>query len=1810
MTPQELVDNIKTSSQFKYKYHGWEDIDIYNDIKSQYPDKEFPEFSTKPRQSESLSDVDISPGFFEWLGTASLAEIGTEGGAFGASEEFWQDAYNKSMSGLIYQAIHGEEKYKDVDYEADWIRQAGQFFVGMISPIELAVFASAGIGGSAGRNVVSKYALKGLRDGVVKKTTSEAGIQTGKHLAHKIATNAVEMGISGSMFSAAHGAVHSAAEQKKKFGSIDAGKVIQDGVMGGLESIPLYAATGGIAGGVFKTLNTFAGLKKYTNTAFGEKVNKLLTGQVPQVGVEAAMFSTLPTVMNMEGAVSFGSDDWWGELGKNALIIGGLRASMRLMKGHEGNVEITKLIDTELKLQGKSLSKELESLKAVKDNIGDLVPKTEILQRIVEKEVQLASIGKDRKLTKSNAEKVIKILDKLDDEIFVKKMQKGDIDVLKETEFILKDGSYLNLVTDGMIKDILRSPEKLEAHFKAQFPDRNPTQTNLNIFKETLKNYSKNLEDYFERLNVAARGDIKAKQGAQPVEDVVVERAVAGRVKSEYVKRTKKQIVNEYNKALDRYITEKFGIDISSKKRDTIKEGFKVDESLKKELIIDDMFSLKDRINQLKTGTQKQVDTIKSKQSIKDLKERVLSIKELESKIGEEPSFWRVGENRQKEIVEIDKTISERKAPTNLNSKQKTIYNDNIVIIRDMLYKKFMQSKREKGVGFLDTKSIKTKIELYNKLNDYASSQNKRIFELNETEIRNFIQGKETLEATALADLIKFHNKRFTELDVRGLTANELQLAVKPAVEPTKGFKVDYLVDQATGKIRDGVDVTTSKYGKEKGVPLTSRLKTALVSIFKRNKSNKTSYRHEQTKVFDPKTEGYKSVYHEFLFTDVLGKAIHKDLGGNILKKLLESETWKKRFGDRKITQKAFRKSFVSFIQERVPKLKDIADAYILGHETGLSGRYFKFSLKEQTALKAQLDKFERIIQGKTEKNKYTEGGKDFLTPHELRELIKGVDTLTDVQGNVKVGHSTISGETIKELIMYQGQSGARVTEALPSNSYLNKIGYNEGYKKWLKEKGISTKKPTDRGEGGGGLKGISSPDFSKQSVKGTKDTLRKGFNSLFKQAGLDGAKNLSKRKDVYKWVYEAVGLGKDYKLGAEVSEVGGVVKFAKNADAIFNKLRELSPSIIKDISSHKTFFRIHNRIIKPDGLKDRMNITDNVQSSILKDLGVIDGKLMSAKIHQIKTYETLLNQLDPNRMSPQNYLQDILSSGLTKMEIKKRLNTFLGIKKAVMPVHVVLESIGMKKLANQLFKHTSAELNYTGKIYDFEYIAKGHLGGGRSGKKKFNKIKDYFYLLDKERYEARLNENTLKYNEKQFINKAIDTKTWKTKNTPEGKVVESYKKMIREYKEATKQALKQIMSKAEYERFKKQGHIKWLSEDKNIYVTRRLTKELRELFDIESSWYKKLEKDQTYHIAQKMARKKHGKTDVSKEQINKFMEEANGLATQEINNLFDFNPGKFSSSYMKTRYTKLPETINIRGKKVQVYETRYADTVNKYAHGMGKFISNVEFFPEYVKLDGLKYKGRTKMLEGLNKIDPKLGEWTDKMVKRHLGIEKSQSDFPVATTALLKWTSILAKLQLSFPTSGLKNLIVGNVQTSLAFQPKRFLQGIFDTMSSDNRRMVESMSAHELGMRHFSPRALSGEGIADKYIFKFGLMKPTERLNRYISVLASMREQKELGRIMRFSDPLSKKYKQAYSKLTDFYKLSDKQISLIKKHGTRPENINSAEFKDRYEAGRVKRDMQVISEQMSTMAHINTQGASIYASMGRNTTRKISIAL
>ena len=1757
------------------------DNELYQWLQDEHPDKRWPTFNPtvkKDQELTSLESYDTSPGFFEWLTTTSLVtDSMMDEGAFGGtiSADFFRNSYNNSMAGFVYKAYHGEDRYtlKDENYHPDFKAQAGQFALGLLSPIELATFAVSGFGGAKAASYLGKFAMNGLKAGA-------GGATAGKVLTSNMIQGAVEMGVSGSAYAAAHGAVHSAAEQKEQFGSIDSGKVFQDAGSSFVESLPLFMATGGVVKGIFGTMHGYAAIKAKTDPTFGNKLNKLLTGQVPQVGVEATLFSSLPAVFGMEGAASFGSDEWWTELAKNTLIIGGLRGFQRVWKGAQ-ETDAIKILSTTAELDGVNLKNVIAGKKAVAGELD--IPNNEILRSIVLDEATLAGAPKEMKIFKKDAKKLNEILDKLDDPEYLKKWDEGDPSVISDIEFVLKRGGPVTQQYRGAVDHILKQGDSfIKDLHKKNFPDVEVTDAKLKVFKEALNNQKENIDLSFKDLNKVARGDIDVKQGEPQISETpkFERKRIGGDIEETWAGKSKASIVSKYNEMLNRHITTNFP-NATPKRIQQIKDSFVADKSMTKQELAGKLFRLEENITgmvQQKGPIGDVVSKTKVGESIKSLKSKTEPVDVLESKIGEDATFWRVDEKRQKPIVEIDKQIRDRKPTEKLNKKQQEIYDDNQVIIRDMLYDSFMRAKRAKGKGYLAESSVKEKIGALNLLNDFATKRNKRIFELNPFEIKEFLQGKKSLEATAIYNLINKHKLKFMNEDTRGLTADELQLAIEPAVSATFGFKSDYLIDPKTGRLRDNVHVQTGKYGKEAGVPLTTKLKQTLFSIFKDNKNNKVAYRHKEEKVFDPATQKYKDVYHEFLFTEVSGKAINQGMGGKILKALSETDVFKKIFGERNLTQGMMRDSFVTFVKERASGTKehrqliiDAADAFILDHTTGLAGRYMQFTPKVRQSLLKLLDKYEKIIDGKIEKNKTDIGTDKHISPHELRQLLKGVDQLADATtGNVRIGNSVISKETIKSLISYQAQSGGRTTEVLPDSKYLNSIGYNEGFKKFSQgkdyKKGVDDKTPP--GTGGKGGMGV---DITNMSVKEGKRIVNQTFDAVFEKAGIEGRGNANKRKDIKQFVYENAGLGENFKIGENVTSV--------ELNAILQTINKIDPYTVKSAPQQRRFFRLQNRTEQ-----NRLNlgINDKVQTKMLKDLGIKDGNVWKASTEQLESYASILHAMKPEQKGPSPWLDDALSSGIIKADQRRRLNTAIGMKKFSYPVHVVLESLGMTKLSKKLQSHVAAELNHAGQIFDFEYYSKGILGRG-----KFNKIKEHLTMLDKDRYFERLKEKgQLKPGAQKFIESAMDTKTWKPKNTPEGKVVQLYMKLMKYYKDATIQSYKQNMNKAEYEKFEKNGYIKWISEDKNIFVTRRLSKKFMEIYD--TGKIEKLVLDQSSFIAENMAKEKYKTLNPSKEQIAEFMGDAYTLAEAEISNLFKFSSGKYSSSFMKARHKKLPEFLN----GIEVYDTSYSRTVQFYSNGMGKFLSNLEFFPEYVITKGFQYPGVKKNVLDIKKIDPSLGKWVEKKVKEHLDIERPTTEYKAATGALQHYTSTLAKLQLSFPTSGLKNLFVGNSQTVLAFKMRHYLGGIFDAISADNRRMVRSMSATELGMRHFDEGL--GAKLADKYIFKFGLMKPTESLNRYFSVLTSIRAQAELGRVLKTYPENSRHYKNAIKRLDKFYKLTGEEIAFIKEYGMKPENLDVKQFTTAYEHSKAARKLKVINEKMTTLAHINTQGASI----------------
>jgi hypothetical protein len=602
----------------------------------------------------------------------------------------------------------------------------------------------------------------------------------------------------------------------------------------------------------------------------------------------------------------------------------------------------------------------------------------------------------------------------------------------------------------------------------------------------------------------------------------------------------------------------------------------------------------------------------------------------------------------------------------------------------------------------------------------------------------------------------------------------------------------------------------------------------------------------------------------------------------------------------------------------------------------------------------------------------------------------------------------------------------------------------------------------------------------------------------------------------------------------------------------------------------------------------------------MLKDLEVVNGDMFNANSKQLKDFIEIMHTMDDVNKSTTSWIDEQIAANRYNKEIADRFKrwTYAAARPAL-PVSSVLESMGLKKLANLMRNHVSKELQHVGKFSDFEHKMR-HM----FGKKRWEKVKDFVYLFDKERYLERLELGILTSAEKRFINNTFDTKTWKPRaKGKEVTLLKEYNKLMDYYKDeliGKNGILREVLNEAEYQKFIKDNPIKFIED--NIYVQRRLTKEAKEYYNPYGKHYEKLVEEQAVAISKKMAKKwyiekKGEKYKPSKKELQdkalEFMDNgaAKAIAYSDIAGLVDFIPGKMSPSFLKSRHTKLPEFIKVGNKKIQTYETGFGLTVKDYAIGQAKFLANAEFFPEFVKFKGFNKAGQKEIIGKLKIADPKMSDWVKKRLEQHLNIDKDYRDYPGGIRMVRYSTSLLAKTQLSFPTSGLKNFLVGSSQSLLAYRLRDFFGGFIDALHKDNRALVRLTGAEEIGMRHFEMKGFKGvaDKIAEKGFFRFGLMRPTENLNRWVSVLASKREQAHLAGVLKTSGKNSRAYKKAVTKLSDFYHLNKQEIALLKKFGT-----NGVEGFPAKIAGANRRAVDNLYQKMNTYAHINTQGAAI----------------
>ena len=411
---------------------------------------------------------------------------------------------------------------------------------------------------------------------------------------------------------------------------------------------------------------------------------------------------------------------------------------------------------------------------------------------------------------------------------------------------------------------------------------------------------------------------------------------------------------------------------------------------------------------------------------------------------------------------------------------------------------------------------------------------------------------------------------------------------------------------------------------------------------------------------------------------------------------------------------------------------------------------------------------------------------------------------------------------------------------------------------------------------------------------------------------------------------------------------------------------------------------------------------------------------------------------------------------------------------------------------------------------------------------------------------------------------KGGDLRKYINYNTPEGRVVERYVQFTNYYKNMLKDILKKNMNDAEYEKFTKQGNIKFVED--GIFLTRQTTKKFKELVNLDSKEIQQLLDKKTRDIRKQLAKEEFKTENPTKEQIGSIEREvAKGKALEQLYDANTFSLEKISSKFLLDRGMKLPEFIKDKnGKAIRVYETSFDRTAMTYSIGMSKFLSTLEFFPEFANIKGFKTKSGVKeVLAKLQTKDKAESEWVKEVFMTRLGIGQS-NPFEALTGFVGTYANVLAKVGLSSPTTGIKNLITGNIGTTFAYKTQDMARALGDIIRGESRKFTKT-GKDSISLSHFEEGKVTE--FFDKTFFKTGLMKPTERFNRNLAVLASKYDQRRMFDNLSDYKKGTKSHERAKERLLDFYELTPEEIKLVQKYKFNTENVEKKSFESSIEA-------------------------------------------
>ena len=225
------------------------------------------------------------------------------------------------------------------------------------------------------------------------------------------------------------------------------------------------------------------------------------------------------------------------------------------------------------------------------------------------------------------------------------------------------------------------------------------------------------------------------------------------------------------------------------------------------------------------------------------------------------------------------------------------------------------------------------------------------------------------------------------------------------------------------------------------------------------------------------------------------------------------------------------------------------------------------------------------------------------------------------------------------------------------------------------------------------------------------------------------------------------------------------------------------------------------------------------------------------------------------------------------------------------------------------------------------------------------------------------------------------------------------------------------------------------------------------------------------------------------------------------------------SPTNAKGELFKKGDMVEVDGKKVKIdrvistYETDYAKSLRQYANGISHAIASYGSYSSKYGLEAWTDKTikRGDIESYLSHINERIEEahgtdyknWINKGMRRQTFGEKREGILGKVADVGESVARFTAVAGLSSPTSGIKNLFLGNVQNSTVFTRRELIRGLGDTFGDYQgaRNWADRIGASYTGAYElfFEPTIGTPQGLVHK-LGLTGFMKPTEIFNRVVS--------------------------------------------------------------------------------------------------------------